>query len=351
MNNHLYYYVTGHTAHGYVNYIEENVSELEQVIILNHSSHKLKTAVLEQFVKVMEQDEALEILQSPLGHGDLDGVIARGRSMAVVADTVIDQQLANRLKGVIEINLAFFMGETNDIKDHHIWTQYEALTTEAHDWFKKGLDIHDDLEAVYINEMDFSKADDCAEAFNKRVLQGNQPIDRDPVIYPRMFGTNTSEGAVNVIPELIAPLKRCYYLKGRAGTGKSSFMKEVIEACASHGLDMEIYYCSFDSHSVDMVLVRELEFCIFDSTDPHEFFPEDSGDEVIDLYEIAVAQGTDEKYADTIHDLTTRYKTCMKRGITKLKDAREWLDEQMQPQYNQSRAAEDVMTFIRSNVL
>src|SRR5699024_12618825 len=79
--------------------------------------------------------------------------------------------------------------------------------------------------------------------------------------------SNTSDGAVNIVPSLIHPLKNRYYLKGRAGTGKSHFMKKVMQACQRHGFDIELYHCSFDPNSVDMVLVRDLDFCIFDSTD------------------------------------------------------------------------------------
>src|SRR5699024_6248712 len=96
-----------------------------------------------------------------------------------------------------------------------------------------------------------------------------------------------------------------------AGTGKSVFMKKVAEACMNHGLDIELYHCSFDPNSVDMVLVRDLDFCIFDSTAPHEKNPDRRDDVVIDLYEEAVAPGTDETYA---------YKSHMTKGMKYLID-------------------------------
>lgn len=48
--------------------------------------------------------------------------------------------------------------------------------------------------------------------------------------------------------------------------------------------------------SLDMVLLRELDIVIFDSTAPHEYFPDRDNDEVVDMYEITVTPGTDEKY-------------------------------------------------------
>ena len=59
---------------------------------------------------------------------------------------------------------------------------------------------------------------------------------------------------------------------------------------------------------IDMVVVRELDFCIFDSTSPHEYFPSRTGDEIIDIYKAAVVPGTDEKYAARLTDAAGEYK-------------------------------------------
>src|SRR5699024_10128680 len=180
------------------------------------------------------------------------------------------------------------------------FTTVDKHTQAAYDSFKTGLAVHDDLEKIYIDQMDFNKADDVAEKFIKSLLRGVQEQNRKSYTYRRLFGTNTSDGAVNIVPSLIHPLKNRYYFKGRAGTGKAHFMKKVMQACQNHGFDIELYHCSFDPNSVDMVLVRDLDFCIFDSTDPHEVMPEREEDVVIDLYEKTVTTGTDEKFADEI---------------------------------------------------
>jgi hypothetical protein len=83
---------------------------------------------------------------------------------------------------------------------------------------------------------------------------------------------------------------------------------------------MEVYQCSFDSNSVDMVVIPALKVCLFDSTDPHAFKPKTNGREkIIDLYDIAVTPGTDEKYRNEITVLTTKYKDFMRKGLQELK--------------------------------
>ncbi|WP_054860951.1 hypothetical protein [Gracilibacillus sp. JCM 18860] len=79
-----------------------------------------------------------------------------------------------------------------------------------------------------------------------------------------------------------------YFIKGRAGSGKSTLLKKVVSASKERGFDIEVYHCGFDPESVDMVVIRELSVCLFDSTDPHEYFPKRKGDEIVDLYKLTI---------------------------------------------------------------
>ena len=66
---------------------------------------------------------------------------------------------------------------------------------------------------------------------------------------------------------------------------------------------------------------------IFDSTAPHEYFPTREGDEIIDLYKVAILPGTDEIYSEQIKDISTRYRNKMNDGTTYLALAKKLHDE------------------------
>ena len=159
---------------------------------------------------------------------------------------------------------------------------------------------------------------------------GSEMCIRDS-IYHRLFGTNTDQGPVNILPQILSHVQNRVYIKGRAGTGKSVFLNKVIKACMDYGLDIEQYHCSFDPGSTDMVLVPELDLCVFDSTAPHEFSPDREGDIVIDLYKETVTPGTDEKYANEIQQITRKYKKILREGIDDLKEAQFWQNKREKP--------------------
>ncbi|MGP4105605.1 hypothetical protein [Virgibacillus sp. L01] len=305
----LHYYVTGNTACGLANFLESNLIGIDHVIKLRHSSAALKTRIIQNLLEYY-QDNSIEILHSPLGSRFLDGIIIREKSLAFLDETIVKNK-----------STAINLEEAVPTKKNPDLTDFNVLTQSAYDSFAKGLTIHDDLEEVYINQMDFDRADRFTEEFITALLTGVPKKDRTAHTFHRLFGTNTVDGVVNVVPHLKENIAKVYFIKGRAGTGKSTFMKKISKVCVEHGFDVEMYHCSFDPDSIDMVLVRDLDVCIFDSTDPHEFFPEHDGEEIVDLYEELVAPGTDERFEAEINELNNNYKSYMKQGIQYLQQA------------------------------
>ncbi|SDJ18836.1 hypothetical protein [Natribacillus halophilus] len=346
MANHERYYVRGNTADGLIDYFPSNLNG-EKVIALEHPSETLKTAVMKQLINKLEKNDPLEILLSPHGYDYLDGLIIREKAITFVTDTV---QTKGTLEEAFDLGTYVPASLSNDFLEAD--NKYQDKKQSAYSDFATGLRIHDDLEDIYIAEMDVAKAETLTETFIVKLLQDVQKKGRTAHEYHRLFGTNTSDGIVNEVPHLKGKFSNVYYIKGRAGTGKSTFMKKIGEACKQHGFDVEFYHCSFDPGSIDMLIVRDLDFCMFDSTDPHEFFPDRETEVIVDLYKEAVTPGTDEKYADEINQVNGAYKAYMKKGLKHLVAAGTYL-EIMEDQFTfdetqVSAITEDLMAYIQS---
>ncbi|RLL46672.1 hypothetical protein D8M04_05560 [Oceanobacillus piezotolerans] len=339
------YYVTGNTAEGFVNYIKPNLYNINKIIVLKHPSNRLKTSIIQAFI-TKYQGEEMEILKSPLNGQYLDGLILRNKSLAIVIDRIVPEDVTD----LFVVDLDLFVKYHNGVDEKDI-EKFELFTQRAYSSFQIGLRIHDDLEDIYINEMDFNKADALSEAFIHDIIGGQEKHASAGHMYHRLFGTNTADGVVNEVPSLIKPMKKVFYIKGRAGTGKSTFMKKVANACQQNAFDVEVYHCSFDPNSLDMVLVRELDFCLFDSTDPHEFFPSREGESIIDLYELAVSNGTDEKYEGRINEVNQNYKSYMKQGVRFLEKAGEYLQQIEATYFFTSDEVKNITDFLSEHVI
>ena len=191
----------------------------------------------------------------------------------------------------------------------------------AWDSFGQARVVHDEWERYYIETMDFAAADRLAEETCESLIGGKRSLTGKGACVERFFGAATVSGSVDHIRSITQELERRYFLKGRPGTGKSTFLKRIAAAAQENGFDVEFYRCSLDPNSCDMVLIRELGFCVFDSTAPHEYFPERPGDEEIDLYRAAVREGTDERYAAELADVESRYRACVRQASASLAEA------------------------------
>ena len=118
-----------------------------------------------------------------------------------------------------------------------------------------------------------------------------------------------------------------YFIKGRPGSGKSTLLKKLLKKAEELGIATEVYHCGFDPNSLDMLLFPELSLCIFDSTAPHEYYPEDEQDFIIDMYEECINPETEEANAEIIEDIKKRYKATIEEGISYLSKAKALHDE------------------------
>lgn len=99
------------------------------------------------------------------------------------------------------------------------------------------------------------------------------------------IGANTSAGFVNYTDEILCGLKKVYIIKGGPGTGKSTFMKRIVDYAGKQGMSAEEFFCSSDSGSLDGVVLRDSGIGIIDGTPPHSADPKYPGarEEIIDF--------------------------------------------------------------------
>lgn len=85
------------------------------------------------------------------------------------------------------------------------------------------------------------------------------------------LGANAPSGFYSLYDELLPTeqARRIFLLKGGAGCGKSTLMRQVAADLAEIGESVEYIRCSGDPDSLDAVLFPNLRVAIFDATSPH----------------------------------------------------------------------------------
>lgn len=305
-----HYYLSTNSARGYIDFTTRRAARLRNV---QHTVGYPTTLVRNLCGAAMElageQGLRLDIIHQPLD-GSVTGLILPERSAALF-NTPCWLDRSRHVDNLME-----------DVTRSEI----RELLQSAYDTYAAALKIHDEWESIYIGAMDFTVLDEMARVFIKK-LTGEVERDRPGVRTDAFFGAATSNGPVDYISNLTMDLPHRYFIKGRAGTGKSTFLKKVAEAVLAAGLNIEVYHCAFDPLSVDMVILRDQGVAIFDSTAPHEYFPTRSGDEIVDIYSAAVRPGTDERFAAQLGLTVAQYKVQTGLAAELLGQAKKLTDE------------------------
>ncbi len=327
-----HYFVCGHTAKGYVDLFRSNLEPLKKIYILMGGSMTGKLNVMKRIASRLEEfTECVEYLHNPSNPEILNGVLFPGLGIGIV-DGSSSQVLEVRAPGAIEeyVNLseswdtAKLSCQREKILD--LRSRIEQCYEKAYTSFANGLKVHDEWEKIYIENMNFEKADELTEYLISSLFH-DEHFNKAALILHRFLGGSTPYGPMDFVDNITAEITTRYFIKGRPGSGKSTILKKLLQAAKERGIDSEVYHCGFDPDSLDMLLFPELSICIFDSTFPHEYYPSREGDMIIDTYTELINEGTDERHADLLADIVARYRVYTREGTAYLSEAKGYLEE------------------------
>jgi len=307
------YFAGANTSSGYVTLLENNLSGIDKLYCISGKSKKLKTEIMKKILENGEEKyKNIECVFNPFNIKRIDTIIFRDIKTALVDKDAYSGE--NAIKTYETAN--FEREESQDAKE--LQAKSEKAKRNFYKAYAEGKVIHDDWEKIYIKNMNFERFNAYQDGVIIKLFAKKNDI-AGTYKYHRFFGASTPDGSVNYIDNLTENLKKRYFIKGRPGTGKSTFLKRVVKRADEMGYSTEIYYCSFDKNSLDMVIVPELGFCVFDSTAPHEMFPERDRDVILDFYAEAGLSGIDEKYKKELLEISSKYKHKMAEGMAYLR--------------------------------
>lgn len=329
-NKQLHYFADGNTAKGLFSFRDSNFGNLETLYIISGSPGTGKSTLIKKVCEYCaEINLNTEIIHSVTDSDSLSGVIMPQIGLGLIDNFI--QVKTNCVKDVVYLNLDLSVNQTKVCRKleeiNFCEGKKDLFFRLAYSAFAKALSIHDEWEDIFINNMSYDKADEITSRLADEIFS-QKKSEKSSVAFRRFLGAATHLGSVDYIENLTKDNNTRYFIKGRPGTGKSTMLRKIAQTARIKGFDVEFYHCGLDPDSIDMIIIRELGLSFFDSTPPHEHFPEKIGDTIIDVYALAGRQGTDEKYAAEIRDISARYKEKIKLGVSYLEQAKKANDKE-----------------------
>lgn len=342
---HKHYFVRGNTALGLHSLVESAFSGLHSIYVLQGYVGGT-SVILKQLAQYLdEQGEVLHYIHDPLNSELLEGIIIPSLNIGLIDGNAWPEDTrSTEISDIQYVPIEESLDVGKLTQTSQILTRLQQQLKETYDTayasFLKTLRIHDEWEKFYIDSLDREVMNNLAVEWSDTHLVQAKLTKQDPSdslnelqdsnsigdTVHRFLGAATYLGAVDYIMNLTDAISKRFYVKGRPGSGKSTLFKKIASIASERGIFTEMYHCGFDPNSLDMLIFPELSIAIFDSTAPHEHFPSREGDEIIDVYTLAIAAGTDEKYSSEIAPIKERYATSMQQSILYLAEAKEIYD-------------------------
>ncbi len=312
MANKIHYFINTNSAKGFVSFFKSNFSQLDKVLKLDNYPIEIVKMLIEKVGKVAEEKGYRQEIIHSCVDNSVEGIILPQLRTGLL-----------NIPAYIDHGYSVYKLMDNDT----VYDMQKALT-QSHNYFAQALKIHDDWEKIYISNMNFAKMNQLTADTILKLL-GSHTINKKGSCVNRLFGASTINGPMDYIENITMDIPKRYFIKGRPGTGKSTFLKKIAERAILNGYHVEIYHCAFDPDSLDLVVVRDLGISLFDSTAPHECFPTRESDEIIDIYREIVKEYTDENYHEQLAAIQMQYKEMVAKALECIKKAH-YYNEQYQ---------------------
>ena len=289
------------------------MNEADEVYLLK-GAHGFKVSELLKELGTFYYEKGLDVeyFHDPLFENTMEAIFIKGpqKILIVQATNLAIEPVALAERDHV-ISLYDCVDEEQLTSEGELFSLNKMKRTFYHRCFlalSKAISIHDDWEVETRKNMNWNGLNEQFAELSQQIL--SKKLDKPAQLTHRLLGSLTPVGARDTVQSITQNLEKRLFIKGYPGTGKSSMMKKFANEALSKGYDVQLVWCGLDSNSIDMVILPELKFCIFDSTEPHVYFPGENrpGDEIFDIAQHCHPTEIEER---NIQEIVAAYKETM----------------------------------------
>ncbi|HHW17713.1 MAG TPA: hypothetical protein GXX30_02260 [Firmicutes bacterium] len=279
------------TPAGFFSYYDYIIpKEATRVFVIKGAPGVGKSTFMTSIARDMvESGYDVEIHHCSSDNNSIDGVVFPAIGVGIIDGTfphVVDPKVPGAVDEIVWLG-EFWDEEAVRSKKEEILQAQKAADSvfrRAYRFLKAAQIVYEDLESVYVEAMDFGKANMIAAKIIEENF-GATTISPKPGFLRRLFASAiTPDGMVNYLNTIVVPCKKRYVITGNPGTGKSVLLEKVAKAALERGFFVEAYFCPLHPEKVEHVIVPELKLALTKSIEPHTYVPGQT-DIIVDMNE------------------------------------------------------------------
>ena len=269
----------GNTAEGFYS-LHDNImgSNRRMLYILKGMPGGGKSSMMKEIGKrAYEKGYSVELHHCPSDPNSIDAVVIEELKIGLIDGTPphsVDPTYPGISETIVDLTQFIDADKILASKDEIIEAKAnnKKAYRRAFNYFKAAKNIYEEIEATNKDFIDFKGINQLSkekidEIFNMK----SRELHRDFKVRRMFSSAYTPNGYVDNIKTLLAYVNNRYYLKGEIGTGKSDFLKRIIDNATLRDYHIEIYYNPLIPSKIESVIIFELDTIISTNLKTLEF--------------------------------------------------------------------------------
>lgn len=309
------------TSNGFYSYFDYIIpADVNRIFCLKGGPGVGKSSLMKKVARdFSEMGYDVEIFPCSSDPSSLDAVVIK-KLKVVLLDATSPHIVDPKIPGAIDeiVNFGDFWEidnlEKNKAEIQQCNKDISACFQRAFKYLKSAEPIFYDIQSKNSNAMDFGKLNKFTDEFIEELFKDIE--NKEEISVPRhLFGTAiTPIGHIDYADSLLQEADKVYYLNGKIGYGKTTFLKRVYDKAVLKGLKVEVFHYPLIPEKIESIMIKDIGVAI---TTSQLFKDED----VIDLGEFINKEKIDD-YKDELEIDERILDELINYAISNLKKAK-----------------------------
>ena len=261
------------TSNGFYSYFDYIIpKDVNRIFCLKGGPGVGKSSLMKKVAREFaERGYDVEVFPCSSDPGSLDAVVIK-KLKVVLLDATAPHIVDPKIPGAIDeiVNFGDFWNvdnlENNKIEISQCNKEISGCFQRAFKYLKAAEPIFYDIEVKNSDAMDFGKLNKFTEEFMEELFKGVE--NKGVFSMPRhLFGTAiTPIGHIDYADSLLQDAKKVYYLDGKIGYGKTTFLKRIYEKAVLKGLKVEVFHYPLIPEKIEGIMIEDLGIAITTSS-------------------------------------------------------------------------------------